>query len=45
MRINAGAQLNIASIEDQLAWFQSEKLAPEGVTMADLVDTSFVETY
>ncbi|OCW57665.1 ABC transporter substrate-binding protein [Hoeflea olei] len=45
MRINAGAKLNLASVEDQLAWFQSEKLAPEGVTMADLVDSSYVETY
>ena len=35
----------LESVEDQLAWFQSEKLAPEGVTMADLVDTSFVESY
>jgi NitT/TauT family transport system substrate-binding protein len=45
MRINAGAKLNIGSVEDQLKWFQSETLAPEGVTMADLVDTSFVETF
>lgn len=44
MRINKGAKLNMTSIEDQLKWFQSEKLAPEGVTLADLVDTSFVET-
>ncbi|WP_081964029.1 ABC transporter substrate-binding protein [Hoeflea sp. BAL378] len=45
MRINSGARLNVASVEDQLKWFQSEKLAPEGVTMEDLVDTSFVEAY
>lgn len=45
MRINNNARLNIASVEDQLAWFKSENLVPEGVTMDDLVDTEFVETF
>ena len=44
MRINPGAALNVASVEDQLEWFKSEKLVPQGVTMDTLVDTSFVET-
>lgn len=44
MRINPGAALNVASVQDQLDWFKSEGLVPEGVTMDDLVDTSFVET-
>ena len=44
MRINEGAALSVASVEDQLEWFKSEGLVPEGVTMEKLVDTSFVET-
>ncbi len=44
MRINEGAALSIASVEDQLEWFKSEGLVPEGVTMDKLVNTSFVET-
>jgi len=45
MRINENARMNVASIEDQLEWFKSEGLVPEGVTMEKLVDTSFVETF
>ena len=45
MRINANARMNMASIEDQLEWFKSEKLVPEDSSMENLVDTSFVETY
>ncbi|MCF3936759.1 ABC transporter substrate-binding protein [Acuticoccus sp. M5D2P5] len=44
MRINPGARLNLESVEDQLAWFQSEKLVPADATIDELVDTSFVET-
>ncbi|MEM7693774.1 MAG: ABC transporter substrate-binding protein [Pseudomonadota bacterium] len=44
MRINEGAALNVASVEDQLAWFKSEGLVPDGVTMDDLVDTRFAPT-
>ena len=44
MRINPGAALDVASVEDQLEWFKSEGLAPEGASMDALVDTSFVET-
>ncbi len=39
MRINPGARMNLASIEDQLQWFKAQKMVPEGVTMQKLVDT------
>ncbi|MEM7633208.1 MAG: ABC transporter substrate-binding protein [Pseudomonadota bacterium] len=44
MRLNEGAALNVASIEDQLKWFQSEALVDADVTMDRLVDTSYVKT-
>ncbi|MEM6762920.1 MAG: ABC transporter substrate-binding protein, partial [Pseudomonadota bacterium] len=44
MRINPGAALNLSSVDDQLNWFKSEGLVPDGVTIDDLVDTSFVQT-
>ncbi|MDZ5698977.1 ABC transporter substrate-binding protein [Chelativorans sp. M5D2P16] len=44
MRMSPGAALNLASVEDQLEWFKSEGLVPEGVTMDKLVDPGFVET-
>ncbi len=43
MRINSGAALNIASIEDQLNWFQSEGLVDESITIDTLVDRSYVD--
>jgi NitT/TauT family transport system substrate-binding protein len=45
MRINRGAKLDLASVQDQLEWFQSEKLVPQTVTIDTLVDGRFVETY
>lgn len=45
MRTNSNAKLNLTSIKDQLSWFQSENLVPKSVTIEQLVDTSFVETY
>lgn len=45
MRINKNAKLNMASVKDQLGWFQSEKLVPQSMTAEKLVDSSFVETY
>ncbi|KZK86436.1 putative aliphatic sulfonates-binding protein precursor [Pseudovibrio sp. Ad46] len=45
MRLNEGAALNMASVEDQLNWFKSEKLVPAGVTLDKLVDVKFVETF
>ena len=44
MRLNEGAALNVASIQDQLKWFQSEALVDADITMATLVDTSYVKT-
>ena len=45
MRINKGAALNVASIEDQLNWFQSEGLVGDDITLETVLDTSYVETY
>lgn len=42
MRINEGAAMNLASIEDQLSWFQSEGLIKDSITIETLVDPSFV---
>lgn len=44
MRMSPDAALNLASIEDQLEWFKSEGLVPDGVTMDKLVDPRFVES-
>ena len=44
MRINAGAALNMDSIGDQLAWFKSEGLVKDEVSMEMLVDDSYVDT-
>ena len=44
MRLNKGAALNIASIQDQLGWFQSEGLVDADITIDQLVDSSYVET-
>jgi len=45
MRINKDAALNLTSVKDQLAWFQSEGLVPESIKIETLVDSSFVRTY
>lgn len=45
MRINQGAKLNVTSVKDQLAWFQSEGLVSKSITIDTLVDPSFVKTY
>ena len=44
MRISPSAALNLASVEDQLHWFQSEGMVPDTITMEMLVDPQFVET-
>ena len=44
MRINAGAALNVSSVQDQLDWFQSEGLVDSDITLETFVDTSYVET-
>jgi NitT/TauT family transport system substrate-binding protein len=41
MRISADAKLNMASIEDQLSWFKSEKLVKDSITIDTLVDRSY----
>jgi len=43
MRINKGAAMNMASLQDQLDWFQSEKLIKDSITMDTLVDQSYVD--
>lgn len=45
MRLNEGAKLNLASLRDQLEWFQSEGLVDDGIGMDTFVDTSYVETF
>ena len=42
MRLNKGAALNLASIEDQLNWFRSEGHVKDDVTIDMLVDQSYV---
>ena len=44
MRLNEGAALNVASVRDQLEWFQSEGLVDADITLDQLVDSSYVET-
>jgi NitT/TauT family transport system substrate-binding protein len=44
MRLNAGARLNLGSVRDQLAWFQSEGLVDPDIALDTLVDTSYVDT-
>lgn len=44
MRLNEGAALNVASVRDQLEWFQSEGLVDADITLDQLVDTSYVKT-
>ena len=43
MRLNKGAALNIASLQDQLSWFQSENLVDRDITIDQVVDQSYVE--
>ncbi|WP_308916164.1 ABC transporter substrate-binding protein [Jannaschia sp. LMIT008] len=44
MRINEGAALNVASLQDQLSWFQSEGLVDADIALDAIVDDSFVRT-
>ena len=43
MRLNKGASLNLASVEDQLGWFKSEGLITKDVSIDQLVDQSYVK--
>ncbi len=42
MRINKGASLNAASVQDQLDWFRNEGLVKAGIRFDTLVDGSYV---
>ncbi|MEQ6249941.1 ABC transporter substrate-binding protein [Sulfitobacter sp. HNIBRBA3233] len=44
MRLSEGAALNVASVRDQLEWFQSEGLVDADIPLDALVDTSYVQT-
>lgn len=44
MRLSTGAALNLASVQDQLSWFQSEDLVGKDITLDTLVDDSYVKT-
>ncbi len=43
MRLNAGAALNLTSVQDQLSWFQSEGLVDADISIDTLVDSSYVD--
>lgn len=43
MYLNEGAALNIASLQDQLSWFQSEDLVGKDITIDTVVDRSYVK--
>ncbi|MBO9475196.1 ABC transporter substrate-binding protein [Shimia sp. R10_1] len=43
MRLNANAALNVGSLQDQLSWFQSEKLVDSDISIDQIVDSSYVE--
>lgn len=43
MRLNANAALNLGSLQDQLSWFQSEKLVDGDISIDQIVDSSYVE--
>jgi len=43
MRISPNAALNLASVQDQLDWFKSEKLIKDTITMDTLVDSSYTQ--
>lgn len=43
MLVSPNGELNLASVKDQLEWFQSEGMVSKDLTMDQLVDTSFVK--
>ncbi|MDH3714558.1 MAG: ABC transporter substrate-binding protein [Gammaproteobacteria bacterium] len=45
MRLQPDMRLNLTNVKNQLAWFQSEGLVKNTVTIDQVVDTSFVDTY
>lgn len=45
MRLQPGGKLNLTSVRHQLDWFKSEGLVDKSITIDQLVDSSYVETY
>ncbi len=45
MRLQPNGRLNLSSVKHQLEWFQSEDLVSVEITLDQLVDSSYVETY
>ena len=43
MRLNKDAALNLGSLQDQLSWFQSEKLVKSDIKIEQIVDQSYVK--
>jgi len=43
MRLNEGAALNVASIQDQLSWYQTEGLVDADIKIGTVVDSSYVK--
>jgi NitT/TauT family transport system substrate-binding protein len=43
MRLNKDAALSVASVRDQLEWFQAEDLVDKSIKFETLVDTSYVK--
>ena len=43
MRLNKEAALNLGSLQDQLSWFQSEKLVKSDIKIEQIVDQSYVK--
>ncbi|MBD1577024.1 ABC transporter substrate-binding protein [Vibrio sp. S11_S32] len=44
MRLNADNFLNMASLQNQLDWFQQGKMVKASIKLTDIVDTSYVKT-
>ena len=44
MRLNENAALNVASVKDQLEWFQAEGLVDLDISLDTLIDTSYADT-
>ena len=45
MNLNDGAALHLTDVKAQMEWFQNEGLVPASLTIENLADPSFVETY
>lgn len=45
MNLNDGARLHLSDVEAQMKWFQEQGLVSSSLTLEQLADGSFVETY